>query len=310
MTEGYLVRFPDGEWINAGLLEQALQRARRTARARLSKDTTMTFVFPSSCKVMVDAAVRLLSLANQLTGESIPVIFVFEGEQHEAMSYLHRAFFFSLLAEEVEVLPKRPDPAHVEHYQGRSSKLIEFKALNPRSYEAAANVPSQLADALETALATYSSGQTFRHTSFTLFSELMNNVYDHSCTELNGFAALQVYRERVQVVVSDSGVGLLTTLRPKLFSPEARDLEEPALLYQFFTKKLRWHDYDRGQGLQECAKRSLQHRGSIDIRLQTSRIVLRPSPVEYRQDQVRYARDLFPLKGTHICFSFPLDKLD
>lgn len=304
MTEGYLVHFSDHEWINADLLEQTLPHPRHTGNTPLSKGTTLTFVFPPSCKVMVDAAARLLSLANQLAAAHIPVVFSFEGERHEALSYLHRASFFSLLAGTIQVLPVRPDPASVERYQGQSSRLIEFQALDPRHYEAVANVPSQLADALETAL----GDKMFEQTPFTLFTELINNVYDHSLTELAGCVACQVYQKRVQIVVSDSGIGLLATLRPKLLSLESRNLAESELLCRLFDKKLDWRDSHNGQGLQGCAKRSLKYRGQIDIRLERSRIVLYPSSTGYQLDKVHSAQGLFPIKGTHICFSFPLDR--
>jgi hypothetical protein len=307
MTEERLVVLPD-QWTNTVALERALQHAWRGTRSPFSKDTAVIFSFPPSCKVMVDVAVRLLSLANQLAAAGIPVTFAFEARQHEAMSYLNRAYFFPLLSERVQVLPERPDPAHALQYQGQSSRLIEFKPLHPRYSEAVRTVPSQLADALETALALYPGGQEFGQTPYTLFTELINNVYDHSQTELDGFAALQVYRKRVQVVVSDSGVGLLETLRPKLRSPEAQALEEAELLRRFLRNELAWDDRKKGQGLQACAQRSLKHWGSVDIRLETSRIFFSPSPAGYEKTNMQYFRGLVPLRGTHISFSFPLDK--
>ena len=307
MTEEYRVDFPD-QWMNATLLEQALQRSWSNFSQPPSRSTSIIFFFPPSCKIMVDAAVRLLSLANQLAAANIPVIFAFASEQHEALGYLARAFFFSLLSERVQVLPERPDPASAEHYQGRSSRLVEFKALHPRYTEAIETVPSQLADALETAISTWSGNQTFKQTPYTLFSELITNVYDHSETELDGFAALQVYQQRVLVVVSDSGRGLLETLRPKLLTPETRLLEEAELLRRLFCSDLVWNESEKGQGLQACGGRTLKHRGYVDIRLETSRIVLHPSRTGYEQINVQYFRGLVPMRGTHLCFSFPLDR--
>lgn len=306
MTEERLVLLPD-QWTNAVALEQALQHAWREASSPLSKDTPVTFSFPPSCKVMVDVAVRLLSFANQLVAAEIPVTFVFEGKQHEAMSYLNRAYFFPLLSEQVQVLPERPDPTSALRYQGQSSRLIEFKALHPRYNEAIETVPLQLADALETAIAMYPGSQEFEQTPYTLFSELINNVYDHSQTTLDGYAALQVYRKRVQVVVSDSGIGLLKTLRPKLLSQETQALEEAELLRRFLRSEFVWDDRKKGQGLQACARRSLKHWGSMDIRLETSRVFFSPARAGYERLNMQYSQGLVPLRGTHICFSFPLD---
>ncbi len=51
-----------------------------------------------------------------------------------------------------------------------------------------------------------------------MFSELVGNVYEHSRTQLDGYAVLQVYKNgnSARIAVSDSGDGLLNTLRPSL----------------------------------------------------------------------------------------------
>lgn len=51
------------DWINASALEEAL-RGDREPHGKDSYETQ--FLFPVGCKIMVDAAVRLLSLINQL----------------------------------------------------------------------------------------------------------------------------------------------------------------------------------------------------------------------------------------------------
>ncbi len=69
---------------------------------------------------MVDAAVRLLSRANQLVARGQEVAFVFAGEQNDAMSYLNRANFFSCLDRRIEVMPERPNPFYAQLYLGNS----------------------------------------------------------------------------------------------------------------------------------------------------------------------------------------------
>lgn len=76
---------------------------------------------------MVDAAVRLLSLANQLVARGLQISLVFDGESNDAMSYLNRANFFTCLSPLVQVTPERPDPAYAALYQGNSKNLVEFK---------------------------------------------------------------------------------------------------------------------------------------------------------------------------------------
>jgi hypothetical protein len=273
-----IVTLPD-QWVTAAHFEQALRSGWGIANTLFTRPGNVTFRFPPTCKIMVDAAVRLLSLANQLTAEGAHITFIFEGQQHEAISYLNRANFFSLLSERVQVIPARPDSSLVASYQGHSPTLVEFKALHPRLYEAYQSVrpvPDQLAKALDAAV----GGKKFGQTPYTIFSELINNVYDHSQTELDGFAALQVYRQgdQVQVVVSDSGIGLLETLKPKLPSSHAQKLEDAELIRLLFNGDLAWKNAGNGQGLQECAHQALRYRGSVGIRLSTCSVHLRPSP--------------------------------
>jgi hypothetical protein len=308
MTEERIVTLPD-QWVTAAIFEQALQASRSISNSPPSINTKITFHFLPSCKIMVEAAVRLLSLANQLAATGVQVTFAFEGEQHEAMSYLNRANFFTLLSEQVQVVPKRPDPALAARFHGHSRNLVEFKAIHLKHYEFVDTVPTQLVDALEAATAARSDSKQLGQTAFTIFGELISNVYLHSQTELNGFAALQVYQQgrRVQVVVSDSGVGLLETLRPKLLSSAAKRLEDAELIRLLFRGDLAWDSHDKGQGLQECARRSLKHHGSVGIRLDTCGVYLSPSHNGYEAANAQYRQHLAPLKGTHICFSFPLD---
>ena len=53
--------------------------------------------------------------------------------------------------------------------------------------------------------------------TWTIFCELIDNIFSHSETQLNGYAALQSYQrgQRLRVAVSDSGLGIMETLRPR-----------------------------------------------------------------------------------------------
>jgi hypothetical protein len=65
-----------GYWITAKAFEQILQRSQDCLAL---DDMLLIVVFHKRCKVMVDAAARLLSLANQLTARNRPVTFAFDG---------------------------------------------------------------------------------------------------------------------------------------------------------------------------------------------------------------------------------------
>ena len=302
---GSTVTFAGG-WITADTFEQSLQR---TFNTPFAEHTSVIFRFHPSCKVMVDAAVRLLSLANQLVAKGLHVSLVFDGESNDAMGYLNRANFFTCLSPQIRVMPERPDPTYAALYQGNSKNLVEFKSISPADYEASSSTPTQLIDALASATAARDDCKQLCHTAFTLFGELIDNIYSHSQTVLDGFAALQVYRNggRVQVVVSDSGVGLLETLKPKLLTPSDNYLAEAELVSSLFRGDVLWDAGGRGAGLKRCAELALRHGSTVGVRLATCSIHLSPSKDGYQTANMRYVQDLPLLEGTHICFSFPLD---
>jgi hypothetical protein len=258
---------------------------------------------------MVDAAVRLLSLANQLVARGLSVTFAFDGEFNEAMGYLNRANFFTCLSSQVHIIPERPDPAYATIYQGNSKNLVEFKQLSLADSDACSSIPIQLIDALDSAMTARSDRKQLGHMAYILFGELIDNVYCHSQSSLDGFAALQVYRNggKVLVVVSDSGVGLLETLKPKLLSPSAHHLADPALVALLFHGDVSWENNGRGAGLKRCADLAQRYGSTVSIRLATCGVTLSPSPDEYRRVDVQFLQDLPLLCGTHICFSIPLD---
>jgi hypothetical protein len=302
MMTAHTITFP-GQWIAADQFEQALHQ---TSTHSFFQSTGVRFRFLPSCKMMVDAAVRLLSLANQLADEGVPVTMQFEDEQNGVMSYLNRANFFTLLSPQICVLPGRPDSSLAKRYYGYSKSLVEFEPVNPAYNEQIKDIPTKLVDALTTAIEGQS--ETFGNAMFTIFTELINNIYDHSQTILDGFAALQVYARgnRVQVVVSDSGVGLLETLRPKLLTQASKDLPDAELVRYLFRDELEWENAGKGQGLHTCARKALRYNGSADIRLATCRIQLQPSQGTYDSATMSYQSNLTPIKGTHVCFSFGL----
>jgi len=300
MTE-LTVIFPE-RWISADKFEQALLRAAPTS---FKCNTAITFCIPASGKVMLEAAVRLLSLANQLAAERIAVTLAFEGEQHDAMNWLNRANFFTVLSQQVDVLPYRPDPRDVQQYQGQSKNIVEFKSIGT-SYneEYVQSLPGQLTKALKAVLENYPDSKSLSDVAYLIFGELIRNVYDHSRTELDGFVAMQAYPQgkKVQVVVSDSGIGLLETLRQKV----STHLSDADLLYSLLRGSLNWSKTS-GDGLRGCARGALKHQGRVDIRLATCSISLQPSSGSYEREHIRTQSNLALIKGTHICFSFPLD---
>jgi len=89
------IKFPSG-WINASALEQVLRSGCEPHGADVYE---VLFVFPTGCKVMVDTAVRLLSLFNQLDYCTRRVRLDFEAGEAGTIGYLDRMGFFDYLSD-------------------------------------------------------------------------------------------------------------------------------------------------------------------------------------------------------------------
>jgi len=83
-------------------------------------------MFPTGCSIMVDTAVRLLSLFNQLDYRTCRVRLDFEAGEAGAMGYLNRMGFFDHLSGNIEVLPARPAVSGAEIYGGTNARLVEM----------------------------------------------------------------------------------------------------------------------------------------------------------------------------------------
>lgn len=218
---------------------------------------------------MVDSAVRLLSLANQLSASTRRVRLTFDEGEDGTMGYLNRMGFFDQLAEEIEVEPSRPLYSAAELYHGANAALVEIARINKDQRDQ--DLPSQLTDALLRSCGSRPDAAELEDAAFTVFAELIDNVFAHSKTPLNGYAALQVYPrgDRLMVAVSDSGLGIMQTLRPALKTefPKLVGLGDLDLLVEVFREGLSRHGQDRGCGLKGSAAKAMKFRAELDVRL-------------------------------------------
>lgn len=290
-------------WVDLRAFETAFRRG----GPHEAQGTTAQFVFPAGCKIMVDAGLRLLSLANQLVFSTKRVILAFE-EEEGTLGYLNRIGFFDHLAETVEIIPARPAFSGAEIYRGHAATVVEIGAISPEVSES--SLPTRLADALEASVSP-ARGEAVGKAAFTVLAELIQNIHLHAETHLDGYAALQVYQKggRAKVAVSDSGKGILETLRPSLSSwnRRAAALSDTALVVEAFRSGLSRHGKSRGCGLQTSANHALRFSAELDVRLPHCRVHLVPSSGEYRPHVAHCSENLPLLWGTHICFDFRLD---
>lgn len=293
-------------WIDAAALDFSLAAS---GGAHEAKDSAVTFRFPGGCKVMIDAALRLLSLLNQLDACTRRVVLLFDEAESGAMGYLDRMGFFDCLSERVEVSPYRPSVSAAHYYRGSNRSLVEIAAIGPASRDQ--DLPNRLTSALVGACASRRDVDELGGAAWLIFAELADNIYAHSQTRLDGYAALQVYRRGngLKVAVSDSGLGIMETLRPSLQTayPNLSQLSDIDLLVEIFRQGLSRHGSQRGCGLKSAAAKAVKYQAQLDVRLPRVRVHLTPGTGGYRPNTAHCFQNLPLIWGTHISFDFRLD---
>jgi hypothetical protein len=299
------IRFTEEAWVDCRSFEQALA----TAGSPLDFEcTAVDFVLPVGCKLMVDAAARVLALCNQLIlfGKSVSIDFT---ACSRTRTYLNRLGFFEHLNAAVQVVPRRPSRSAAEAYRGNNDGVIELAAIHHQVPDE--SIPKRFKKSLVTfAGARYEA-------SFTFISELFGNVRDHAQSRIPGFAALQYYprSKKVQTVISDSGVGIVGSLMPVLAmrNPgvfKSLDLASPdlgpQLLLQIFKQGRisRSEDDARGLGLKVSGEVAAKFDATVTIRQQNFELTL----VYGKTGMITSHRLNLPsILGTHICVEFLID---
>jgi len=297
---------PTRNWLTSAGFEEVIKQY----NGLWDEETTtieMTFLGGS---FLLDSLGKLLALINQLVyaGKSISLDFC---ACDKSFSYLCRVGFFELIDKGVVVTPNIKDASC--HY-GHNTKVMEFGIITPE--EPDESIPLQLKQAF-----IEQAGKTNSNAAFTMISELFGNVRDHSKSLIDGFAALQVYErtKTIQTVISDSGIGIVGSLRPvleerypKLFK-EFSDIndESDALLIKRVFEEGRISsaenndDESRGLGLKRSGDIAAKFNAQIHIRQESFELTLIYSQGKLSRHEVSYG--LQKLSGTHICFDFSLE---
>lgn len=194
-------------------------------------------------------------------------------------------------------------------HKGRNPGVVEIARINKDSRDE--NLPGRLAAAIETACENRHDASALVGAAWMIFAELIDNVFSHSSTPIDGLAALQVYKKGnlLKVAVSDSGLGLLETLRPilKTEHPRLATLSDMDLLVEVFRQGISRHGRSRGCGLKGSAEKAIKFQAELDVRLPYVRVLLVPGKQGYAPSTAFCYRDLPLIWGTHLCFTFKLD---
>lgn len=287
--------------------------AREDYRTIIASGGHVTFEFPPSSALPAYVGLRFLSLANQLVESHHGRVRLVFQDREGLFGYLDRNGFLDLLDSRIETVPKRPAVSTASTLRGRTVGLVEIRELRlGAGVEEQQETVKELSDALLQFYAT--SPRTIRlgKNVYSVLGELIGNVYNHSQTGVPGFAILQAYlrgqRPRVQIAVSDSGLGIPQTIRRAVGQGLAGKPDDELIL-RAFSDGLSRHGMQsgRGCGLPLCARLAAEYGSDLYVRTPTVDVTLRPARPGQPSHLAEIRRGLGQLYGTHLCFEFRLD---
>jgi hypothetical protein len=303
-------------WVDGASLDSSIKSAGMPLEGGHGK---VVFIVPKDCRIFLEAAARLLALSNQLifNGKEVTIDF---SDCKATLSYFDRIGFLRHLDPKVVVTPYRPKVSRADTYKGNSDAVVEFGKIDPIALDE--DIPMHLKNSFVA-----HAGEDYSQPAFTVISELYGNVGDHSEAPIPGFAALQYYKgykgyngkpPHIQTVVSDSGKGIVGTLKPILserypnlaskfdFSdPEA----EVLLVKEVFDHGhiTQSDDEGRGLGLKRSSDVAAKYNATISVRQENFELKLLYKNGEL--DDFSYVLELPTIRGTHVCFDFILDSI-
>lgn len=305
-SDGVTINLHDG-WVDCASFETSL------AAVSLDVDSSdsVTFVVPGECKVLLEALARFLALCNQLVDSNTKVTVDFSSASNKSLHYLNRIGFFDHLNEEVEVLPQRPVNSTAVSHRGNNNSLVEMGAVDPSEEN------TELINRLHKTFVDL-SGDLYDVAAYTVFAELIGNIREHSKSTIKGFAGLQKYggkRPHIQTVISDSGLGIASTLRPSLKAHYPKlhklyqtvDLQNDMELVKavMSSGEISRHGAGRGLGFKSSKDQALKFNANYSVRQENFSLFFHfeDGTLKHVNEQIHGAK----IFGTHICFDFYID---
>jgi hypothetical protein len=283
-------------------------------KAHLLSGGTVVFSFPERAGVPAGLGLWLLSFFNQLAALDQGHIHLEFAARAALFSYLDRSGFLQLLSSRISTDPERPVISRADVHRGRTQGLVEIAALRPGT--TGAERQSIVRRVVDSLVDFYPSGEEktrrLRNHVFTVLGELVDNVFSHSRTTLPGYVSLQAYetkqRPRIQLGVSDSGIGIPASIRE---SVDARMIgkSDADLVVHAFKEGLSRHGASagRGCGLPQCAALAAKYGSTLFVRTPSAQIVLRPATTQRPFHRADVQRKVGTLSGTHIYLEFRVE---
>ncbi|MEY0015480.1 hypothetical protein AB7W42_00055 [Providencia rettgeri] len=309
VEDEYILVLDADTWIDEDIFESNLSAAGCLLSTHANK---YRICFPKNCKILLTAGARVIALANQaaFSGKVVELDF---RKCPSTKDFLDRLGFFEHLHSDVMVQPERPIESRAELYRGNNNNLVEIASINLDDFDDSIPVKLTKQFALH-------AGQEYYIAMFTIFSELIGNVRDHSESPIPGFAALQLYkgkRRHIQTVISDSGLGIATTLKrnlkayyPELFKKfESLTEDSDIFLVKHTLKKGGLSQFGSAP---DKAARGLGLKRSQDLAAKYDAFVLVRQPnfelkITYKNGElidITEKKGLGLIHGTQVCFDF------
>ncbi|AFI83572.1 ATP-binding protein [Methylophaga nitratireducenticrescens] len=300
-------------WVNGLSFDNAIKRVGSPLEPGCK---SVHFILPEGCRILLEAAARLLAISNQaaLAGKDVIIDF---SDCSSTLTYFDRMGFFDLLNPMISVKPDKPRTSRASIYHGNSESVYEFGEIDPHDLDE--NIPKRLKESF-----VHYAGVEYSQPAFTVLSELFGNVRDHSDSPIPGYIALQRYKghdgrnpvaPHIQTIVSDSGRGITGTLMPileKKYPDIYRKFDfsdpssKPLLIKEVIEKGQisRVEDDGHGLGLKRSGDVAASYNATISVREDTFELKL--SYKVGRLASTSYELDLPKMLGCHICFDFIL----
>lgn len=306
-------------WLSAEIVEQKLKQYPDLLKQKCG----IEFDF-SDKYLLLECILKILSLVNQLTKAGAKVVIKFSPKS-KGFSYLQRCGFFDNVDTTVKILPYRPKESLAKKYNSNSDNLCEIFEIT-REYDD--SLLDRIAELVGAKLSE-EDVQKLLNKLLTLIGELVDNIREHGLSAVSGYIALQIYSSgKIMIAISDSGSGLIHTLRTEAlnhyqdnealsdFVTQSMENDIGLLGYVFNHGNIsRTGENGRGLGLSKSNNtlKKLSHdqvaRIVLTIRQQDNELSFPFNTNGIEIEGCKPQLNLMYIQGTHYVLTIQLDKM-